>query len=129
MSDQPTPRRRFQFRLRTLMIGVTLLAIYCGTVAWFVHDRRRLIDERDKALEREIATGERLGIEAAEARSMSQRFISKLEALQRETHERAKTDGRPDGLVSKSLLDEAYGRIQQLQMELDEQARLLQSRQ
>jgi hypothetical protein len=26
----PSPRRRFQFRLRTLMIGVTLLAVPCG---------------------------------------------------------------------------------------------------
>ena len=25
MDDSPSPRRRFQFRLRTLMIGVTLL--------------------------------------------------------------------------------------------------------
>jgi hypothetical protein len=28
------PRRCFQFRLRTLMIGVTLLATVCGYVAW-----------------------------------------------------------------------------------------------
>ena len=27
-------RRRFQFRLRTLMIGVTLLAVACGYVGW-----------------------------------------------------------------------------------------------
>jgi hypothetical protein len=30
--DQPPPRRRFQFRLRTLMIGITLLAVVCGYV-------------------------------------------------------------------------------------------------
>jgi hypothetical protein len=30
MADQPSPRRRFQFRLRTLMIGVTLLAVAVG---------------------------------------------------------------------------------------------------
>jgi hypothetical protein len=33
MSDQSSPRRRFQFRLRTLMIGVALLAGVCGYVA------------------------------------------------------------------------------------------------
>jgi hypothetical protein len=33
MPDQPSPRRRFQFRLRTLLIGVTLLAVICGYVA------------------------------------------------------------------------------------------------
>jgi hypothetical protein len=125
MTDAPSPRRRFQFRLRTLFVIVAVVAIAC----WVVTDRRRLIRERDESLKRELATAERLGSEAAEARWMSQRFISKLEALQRATRERAKTDGRPDGLVSRSLLDEAYGRIQQLEMELDEQTRLLQSRQ
>jgi hypothetical protein len=33
-ADQPPPRRRFQFRLRTLLIGVTLLAVACGYVGW-----------------------------------------------------------------------------------------------
>jgi hypothetical protein len=47
MSDQPSLRRRFQFRLRTLMIAVTLLAVACGVVI----DRIRLIRERDEARE------------------------------------------------------------------------------
>jgi hypothetical protein len=42
--DQPSPRRRFQFRLRTLMIGVTLFALIpCGYVGWqakIVRDRQ-----------------------------------------------------------------------------------------
>jgi hypothetical protein len=33
MSDQPK-RRRFQFSLRTLMVGVTLLAVPLGYVGW-----------------------------------------------------------------------------------------------
>ena len=33
MPDHPAPRRRIQFRLRTLMIGVALLAVACGYVA------------------------------------------------------------------------------------------------
>ena len=39
--NQPSPRRRFQFRLRTLMIGVTiifLLVLYASTIG-----RRRLV--------------------------------------------------------------------------------------
>ena len=30
MADQPSPRRRFQFRLRMLMIGVTLFCVVVG---------------------------------------------------------------------------------------------------
>jgi hypothetical protein len=45
MANQPSPRRRFQFRLRTLMIGVTLLAVVYGYVGWqakIVRERRAL---------------------------------------------------------------------------------------
>ena len=35
-------RRRFQFRLRTLMIGVTLLALPCAYVGW----QERIVQER-----------------------------------------------------------------------------------
>ena len=35
MADPPALRRRFQFRLRTLMIGVTLFALIpCGYFGW-----------------------------------------------------------------------------------------------
>jgi hypothetical protein len=40
------PRRHFQFRLRTLMIGVTLLAAACGYVRWrysVVWERKAMI--------------------------------------------------------------------------------------
>ena len=46
----PSPHRRFQFRLRTLMIAVTLLAAVC----WVVVDRQRLIRQRDEAIERAV---------------------------------------------------------------------------
>jgi hypothetical protein len=45
MADQPSPRRRFQFRLRTLMIGVMLLAIPLGYVGW----QARIVRERHEA--------------------------------------------------------------------------------
>jgi hypothetical protein len=41
-----SPRRRFQFGLRSLMIGVTLLAIPCGYLGWQV----RIVRERDAML-------------------------------------------------------------------------------
>jgi hypothetical protein len=47
MADQPSPRRRFQFRLRTLMIGVTLLAVafwYVGQQVEIASNRRALLD-------------------------------------------------------------------------------------
>ena len=46
-ADPPKRKRRwFQFSLRTLLIGVTLLAVAC----WGIVDRARLIRERDDAL-------------------------------------------------------------------------------
>ncbi len=54
MPDQPSPRRRFQFRLRTLMIVVAALAVYCGPFVWLLDDRQRLIQERDDAVERGV---------------------------------------------------------------------------
>jgi hypothetical protein len=47
MANQPSPRRHFQFRLRTLMIGATLLAALCGYVSWqakIVHERKLVLD-------------------------------------------------------------------------------------
>jgi hypothetical protein len=44
----PSPRRRFQFRLRTLLIGIMVFAVLC----WIAADRSRLIRERDEAIER-----------------------------------------------------------------------------
>jgi hypothetical protein len=60
MESEPTKaeppkrkRRCFQFRLRTLLIGVTLVAVVCGYVAWqakIVRERRaelnRVVDAR-----------------------------------------------------------------------------------
>jgi hypothetical protein len=53
MDDQPAPRRRFQFRLRTLLIVVTLLAAQCAFVTWVIRDRQRLIRERDDAVQKQ----------------------------------------------------------------------------
>jgi hypothetical protein len=44
--NRPSPRRRFQFRLRTLMIVVTLLAVACGYIGWqakIVRERRETV--------------------------------------------------------------------------------------
>ena len=61
MSDHPSPRRRFQFRLRTLMIGVTLFCVVAGWLlsqASVVWERKALLkkapvwgaDDRDSGL-------------------------------------------------------------------------------
>jgi hypothetical protein len=53
MADQPSPRRRFQFRLRTLMIVVTLLAVPCAYVGWqakIVRERRETAEWIGKTL-------------------------------------------------------------------------------
>ena len=47
MPDQPSPRRRFQFRLRTLLIGVAIFCVvvgYVGGQASIVRERRALLD-------------------------------------------------------------------------------------
>jgi septal ring factor EnvC (AmiA/AmiB activator) len=46
-ADPPkTKRRWFQFSLRSLLVGVTLLAV----ASWVIADRARLIHERDESL-------------------------------------------------------------------------------
>jgi hypothetical protein len=47
MADHPTLRRCFQFRLRTLMIVVTLIAAVCGYVGW----QAKIVNERKQLLE------------------------------------------------------------------------------
>jgi hypothetical protein len=48
MPAQPSPRRRFQFRLRTLMIAVTLICVvvggYLGRRAQIARERKTLLD-------------------------------------------------------------------------------------
>ena len=49
MPDQPSPRRSFQFRLRTLMIMVALLAVPCaylGREAKIVREREAFLEGR-----------------------------------------------------------------------------------
>jgi hypothetical protein len=43
MADQPLSRRRFQFRLRTLMIGVTL---FCVAAGWLAVQARAVRDRK-----------------------------------------------------------------------------------
>jgi hypothetical protein len=47
MSHEMNARRRFQFRLRTLMIGVTLLAVPMGYVGWQATIVRKRTSELD----------------------------------------------------------------------------------
>jgi hypothetical protein len=56
-----TPERRwFQFRLRTLLIAVALLAFPCWLVGeglWTMHTRHEMLKARDEARERELKAG------------------------------------------------------------------------
>jgi membrane carboxypeptidase/penicillin-binding protein len=47
MPDQPSPRRRFQFRMRTLMIVVGIVAAICA----YISHERQVVQERQKLVE------------------------------------------------------------------------------
>jgi hypothetical protein len=79
MADQPAPRCRFQFRLRTLLLVVTLAAVAC----WVVVDRQRLIRERDEALDQKATATEQWRRE----RLASELLTMKLEALKKTNHD------------------------------------------
>jgi hypothetical protein len=49
MADQPSPRRRFQFRLRTLLIVVAIIAALCPLGVQYVH---KLQKQRRQAQDR-----------------------------------------------------------------------------
>ena len=55
MVDQPSPRRRFQFRLRTLMIVVTILAV---ASAYATHEAK-VVRERAKWFESHVRFSDR----------------------------------------------------------------------
>jgi len=52
MDDQPSHRRRFQFRLRTLFVVVMLIALACGWAA----DHARMTHELDDMMRRADTT-------------------------------------------------------------------------
>ena len=52
-AEPPKRKRRwFQFRLRTLMIGVTLLAVVCGYIAW----QKKIVNERSSIIPAVVTT-------------------------------------------------------------------------
>jgi hypothetical protein len=52
MADQPSPERPFQFRLRTLIIAVTLLAVACACVHFTSQAAQQRAAQQAAALER-----------------------------------------------------------------------------
>jgi hypothetical protein len=80
-------RHRFQFRLRTLTILVTLFSV----AYWVVADRQRLIRERDEALRAQgiltqMSADSRAAAEGAieQAKRQSQRADAEVEVYQRQ---------------------------------------------
>jgi hypothetical protein len=56
----PSPRRRLQFRLRTLMIGVTLLAVPLGYLGWqakIARVRESLLESKRRFVQRIVEFG------------------------------------------------------------------------
>jgi inner membrane protein involved in colicin E2 resistance len=81
MDEVPTaPRSRFQFRLRTLMIVVTLLAVPSAAVTWVIQDRQRLVRERDEAMGREADAKQTLNTMQQENRVL----VNQLHQIYRE---------------------------------------------
>ncbi len=56
-------RRSFQFSLRTLLIGVTVLAVLCGEAAWLLGDLPRLLQERESLVNEAVKS--KIAAEAA----------------------------------------------------------------
>jgi hypothetical protein len=55
--DAPSPRRRLQVRLTTLMIAVTLVAVILGSLSWWSLGAARIADERQTLLKRIVESG------------------------------------------------------------------------
>jgi hypothetical protein len=73
-ADAPKRKRRwFQFSLRTMMIVVTLLAIYFGSISWLIHEREQLSHDRDAWREQAEEAQRRI-------RYLSQTAVDALEA-------------------------------------------------
>jgi hypothetical protein len=87
MADHPSPRRRFQFRLRTLFVAVLFAAILCGFAA-LIRENRRLARELDEAAQRERELRKEL-FDAAE-----KLFLGRDEYMQK-LLERYRADSRP----------------------------------
>ena len=90
MEAEPTkaepPKRnrpRFQFRLRTLLIGMTVVAVLCAATARFVDERQRLIQERDRAIQEA-----KLIRFAAEDTASKSRLLIQIERQRREAAEK-----------------------------------------
>jgi hypothetical protein len=65
MPDQPAPHLRFQFSLRTLMIGVTLLAVPLGYVGWqakIVRERKAMLSHIWKVNRRALWSETRMSV-------------------------------------------------------------------
>jgi hypothetical protein len=100
MPDQTSTRRRFQFRLRTLMIVVTLLAILCPAATWVVRDRQRLIREQEQLIHDKDDAKMQAAI-AVQNEAVSRRQLQALRADFRElavrlNHLRQQLEARPD---------------------------------
>ncbi len=68
MTEEPSPRHRFQFSLRTLMIGVTL---FCITASGYVGWQAKFVRARRAELTRVVALRCLVGIDDNDDRGIS----------------------------------------------------------
>jgi hypothetical protein len=61
MAEPAPPRYRFQFRLRTLLIGVTLLTMPCAYVGW----QAKIVRHRKELIRHLVANGSYVGYDFA----------------------------------------------------------------
>ena len=100
-AEPPKRKRRwFQFSLRTLLIGVTLLAILCPAATWVVRDRQRLIREQEQLIQDKDDAKMQAAI-AVQNEAVSRRQLQALRADFRElairlNHLRQQLEARPD---------------------------------
>ena len=126
-------RRRFQFRLRTLVVGVTLLAVVCAYVAHqarIVRDRQAwVVAQREKELEFQKAWFEALnkkGVEFPHYRGKGKRIDTGVELLELPETARKLTDGRGTGgpsFIRRWLGDVRYDQIAVIAPDNDDECR------
>ena len=99
---EPAKRKRrwFQFSLRSLLIGVTLLAILCPAATWVVRDRQRLIREQEQLIHDKDDAKMQAAI-AVQNEAVSRRQLQALRADFRElavrlNHLRQQLEPRPE---------------------------------
>jgi hypothetical protein len=91
MPDQPSPRRRFQFRLRTLLLAVAIVAVQCSVCLPMLREWRSQRETQCAELRRRIMRECKLVCRGKEYRVMA----SEIGSLNREELQEIDGELRP----------------------------------